>query len=121
MIRRPPRSTRTDTLFPYPTLFRSVYHYPETLFAAHFVGEMNFLPGHVVASDQAGVTVRLETFDSVIGPIKADTRFAAGAPVFVCARPEHVELRSAGAEQGMELPARILTQHSSGSDRKRAM
>src|SRR3546814_4866381 len=26
MIRRPPRSTRTDTLFPYTTLFRS--HYP---------------------------------------------------------------------------------------------
>src|SRR3546814_16429842 len=25
MIRRPPRSTRTDTLFPYTTLFRS-YH-----------------------------------------------------------------------------------------------
>src|SRR3546814_16554892 len=24
MIRRPPRSTRTDTLFPYTTLFRSV-------------------------------------------------------------------------------------------------
>src|SRR3546814_7397853 len=24
MIRRPPRSTRTDTLFPYPTLVRSV-------------------------------------------------------------------------------------------------
>src|SRR3546814_6398516 len=23
MIRRPPRSTRTDTLFPYPSLFRS--------------------------------------------------------------------------------------------------
>src|SRR3546814_13590919 len=23
MIRRPPKSTRTDTLFPYPTLFRS--------------------------------------------------------------------------------------------------
>src|SRR3546814_1529930 len=25
MIRRPPRSTRTDTLFPYTTLFRSQY------------------------------------------------------------------------------------------------
>src|SRR3546814_2732512 len=25
MIRRPPRSTRTDTLFPYTTLFRSNY------------------------------------------------------------------------------------------------
>src|SRR3546814_14045848 len=26
MIRRPPRSTRTDTLFPYTTLFRSIVH-----------------------------------------------------------------------------------------------
>src|SRR3546814_5946824 len=26
MIRRPPRSTRTDTLFPYTTLFRSPVH-----------------------------------------------------------------------------------------------
>src|SRR3546814_18358728 len=26
MIRRPPRSTRTDTLCPYTTLFRSGYH-----------------------------------------------------------------------------------------------
>src|SRR3546814_2602607 len=26
MIRRPPRSTRTDTLFPYTTLFRSILH-----------------------------------------------------------------------------------------------
>src|SRR3546814_16321435 len=29
MIRRPPRSTRTDTLFPYTTLFRS-FHEPES-------------------------------------------------------------------------------------------
>src|SRR3546814_9928790 len=28
MIRRPPRSTRTDTLFPYTTLFRSVSLWP---------------------------------------------------------------------------------------------
>src|SRR3546814_20526634 len=26
MLRRPPRSTRTDTLFPYTTLFRSMSH-----------------------------------------------------------------------------------------------
>src|SRR3546814_18512223 len=36
MIRRPPRSTRTDTLFPYTTLFRSV-------------------TVEVVAADEAGV------------------------------------------------------------------
>src|SRR3546814_10041377 len=29
MIRRPPRSTRTDTLFPYPTLFRSLGSRPD--------------------------------------------------------------------------------------------
>src|SRR3546814_98280 len=28
MIRRPPRSTRTDTLFPYTTLFRSLREHP---------------------------------------------------------------------------------------------
>src|SRR3546814_12881850 len=33
MIRRPPRSTRTDTLFPYTTLFRSGRHRPLMEFA----------------------------------------------------------------------------------------
>src|SRR3546814_8706488 len=40
MIRRPPRSTRTDTLFPYTTLFRSAHrraHLGDRLVA---VGEM---------------------------------------------------------------------------------
>src|SRR3546814_5463733 len=40
MIRRPPRSTRTDTLFPYTTLFRS---------AARVRGEHQYFP-HVSAS-----------------------------------------------------------------------
>src|SRR3546814_2198765 len=31
MIRRPPRSTRTDTLFPYTTLFRSPHQWPRPL------------------------------------------------------------------------------------------
>src|SRR3546814_12660919 len=31
MVRHPPRSTRTDTLFPYTTLFRSVKAAPEPL------------------------------------------------------------------------------------------
>src|SRR3546814_14435808 len=32
MIRRPPRSTRTDTLFPYTTLFRSLDWSPDKFF-----------------------------------------------------------------------------------------
>src|SRR3546814_8223746 len=35
MIRRPPRSTRTDTLFPYTTLFRSIRE----------VGDADYRPG----------------------------------------------------------------------------
>src|SRR3546814_3904463 len=31
MLRRPPRSTRTDTLFPYTTLFRSESALPEAM------------------------------------------------------------------------------------------
>src|SRR3546814_10677806 len=36
MIRRPPRSTRTDTLFPYTTLFRSLLCAPEAIHAPSF-------------------------------------------------------------------------------------
>src|SRR3546814_8095570 len=35
MIRRPPRSTRTATLFPYTTLFRSHYLHDNTALAEH--------------------------------------------------------------------------------------
>src|SRR3546814_17576205 len=43
MIRRPPRSTRTDTLFPYTTLFRSlaqlVDRFPDRLDLAKLAGD----------------------------------------------------------------------------------
>src|SRR3546814_18551911 len=39
MIRRPPRSTRTDTLFPYTTLFRSV-----AVLAFEDVGRVDAVP-----------------------------------------------------------------------------
>src|SRR3546814_13519796 len=37
MIRRPPRSTRTDTLFPYTTLFRSIHPFDECCDAAFII------------------------------------------------------------------------------------
>src|SRR3546814_9854351 len=49
MIRRPPRSTRTDTLFPYTTLFRSCWDYVidndrQLHFLSHFtIKEVVFL------------------------------------------------------------------------------
>src|SRR3546814_16903812 len=41
MIRRPPRSTRTDTLFPYTTLFRSIWR--------------SIIPGRGIVPDASGV------------------------------------------------------------------
>src|SRR3546814_2264037 len=42
MIRRPPRSTRTDTLFPYTTLFRSMlqHHLLQMLKICNIVNEV---------------------------------------------------------------------------------
>src|SRR3546814_1739389 len=51
MLRRPPRSTRTDTLFPYTTLFRSnlvclsLTGHPA---AAHFPGDNKPMPPPVL-------------------------------------------------------------------------
>src|SRR3546814_1100460 len=46
MIRRPPRSTRTDTLFPYTTLFRSYCRFVE--------GTGDELIGRFRADDDSG-------------------------------------------------------------------
>src|SRR3546814_16664569 len=46
MIRRPPRSTRTDTLFPYTTLFRSLIL---AVWTAVVAGLSRKLPDDVVA------------------------------------------------------------------------
>src|SRR3546814_13005030 len=46
MIRLPPRSTRTDTLFPYTTLFRSHTLPEQVLLAAQDLGAKRVLPVH---------------------------------------------------------------------------
>src|SRR3546814_9985381 len=43
MLRRPPRSTRTDTLFPYPTLFRSDSGTPFSLATASTTSNSSLL------------------------------------------------------------------------------
>src|SRR3546814_14104186 len=45
MIRRPPRSTLTDTLFPYTTLFRSSPGAAFTEPADYFVADLNYAAG----------------------------------------------------------------------------
>src|SRR3546814_11554082 len=52
MIRRPPRSTRTDTLFPYTTLFRSHAVAVEDVIAKH---ERGWFAVHKVSADRIGL------------------------------------------------------------------
>src|SRR3546814_5468349 len=73
MIRRPPRSTRTDTLFPYTTLFRSGLRRQarasqgirRLLMAPKLVaitGASGFLGSHTIAAlAEAGMNVRALT------------------------------------------------------------
>src|SRR3546814_16341691 len=76
MIRRPPRSTRTDTLFPYTTLFRSVALADHRLHraGAHHLEQrggavVQLLPGGVVEAhrglgeEQRALDVELDRVD----------------------------------------------------------
>src|SRR3546814_3883237 len=53
MIRQPPRSTRTDTLFPYPTLFRSSAR-------AEFASQLDLaLPPELISTTQCALEKRV--------------------------------------------------------------
>src|SRR3546814_5479631 len=52
MIRRPPRSTRTDSLFPYTTLFRSRAQFPRaSAFSCQNGGKLVLATGAIVVED----------------------------------------------------------------------
>src|SRR3546814_20452075 len=58
MIRRPPRSTRTDTLFPYTTLFRSDQRYSTIKGWAQKVRTMEKVLGSAFDFEFAAVSIQ---------------------------------------------------------------
>src|SRR3546814_9964560 len=62
MLRRPPRSTRTDTLFPYTTLFRSVGTQPCARRVEDLAGDG--LPGESAGSAGRTHAPQVATFGS---------------------------------------------------------
>src|SRR3546814_20431489 len=70
MIRRPPRSTRTDTLFPYTTLFRSKLVIGGALLLIAATGFYTMAPSadtQTIAADRVTVsTVERGTFDDFL-------------------------------------------------------
>src|SRR3546814_3846420 len=62
MLRRPPRSTRTDTLFPYTTLFRSILEIPERV--ADLVHDRRPVPLHF-SGEPEELDLRLQLLDDL--------------------------------------------------------
>src|SRR3546814_108560 len=57
MIRRPPRATRTDTLFPYTTLFRSAYSVVATAAPGIFPAAFRMMDGTVAIYFEAAAVI----------------------------------------------------------------
>src|SRR3546814_6005102 len=92
MSRRPPRSTRTDTLFPYTTLFRSADH----LFADRALADA----GGVLEAAEDQEAAALVIVDIGLLHIGVDRRFLRGAEAGA-----HVDALGAQAERGDEAAA----------------
>src|SRR3546814_12925524 len=77
MIRRPPRSTRTDTLFPYTTLFRSPHLTDFSRFAGRLViicpdndaAGYEYLALIAIELVKVGATVRVLRFPTAYTPV----------------------------------------------------
>src|SRR3546814_17735514 len=81
MIRRPPRSTRTDTLFPYTTLFRSAgtdEHLHGHSRAQRLIAELQ--PRQFVGADPDADTIERLTALLVLQPIGRDLLDLAQEP-----------------------------------------
>src|SRR3546814_15862104 len=69
MLRRPPRSTRTDTLFPYTTLFRALHRLADEeaeqlVLAAAIIGNLVRVRSHDLGDfglDRTGIAGLLES------------------------------------------------------------
>src|SRR3546814_5924742 len=120
MIRRPPRSTRTDTLFPYTTLFRSdVFviavptphdeeHRPDighVLSAARAIAPQLQVGNLVIleSTSPVGTTEKVAALLAELRPdLKVPGACAGAADIFVAYCPERV------------LPGRILVELENG-------
>src|SRR3546814_19560060 len=75
MILLPPRSTRTDTLFPYTTLFRSQARFPSDDGSVHFLEwpELPALPGdEAIGTNWEDVRRLREAVTEAIEPLRRD-------------------------------------------------
>src|SRR3546814_18057980 len=113
MQRRPPRSTRTDTLFPYPTLFRSGEGTGRLI--REQVGNGNERSKHMI---EGGCQCGKVRYAIQGAPVRhavctcRDCQRAAGAPLVAWTVVDDDQLSVNGA---------VTRHNSSGEDRKRVV
>src|SRR3546814_1182258 len=121
MKRRPPRSTRTDTLFPYTTLFRSKLPLPPGTLLTMWNNEQGYIdnylaryPGHYLAGDAGyvdsdGYFWVMSRIDDIINV--AGHRLSTGAMEEVLAsHPDVAECAVIGAADALkgQVPIRLV-------------
>src|SRR3546814_7314952 len=96
MIRRPPRSTRTDTLFPYTTLFRSRHVEPAVLCnrAVDHRGHLRLL-GDVAGDANCGAALE----DDPLGLLRGEIAVQVGQHDGSAALGEHACRRQPRSEE----------------------
>src|SRR3546814_2367279 len=104
MIRRPPRSTRTDTLFPYTTLFRSRIHVFPVAQAATRV--LALLRGHGTPALRMAIHAR------ALGGV--------GVPAFADRRDQQLALFGTQLLPGRQLRARVLLRKYAAAGQQQA-
>src|SRR3546814_9669556 len=128
MIRRPPRSTRTDTLFPYTTLFRSHLWITPVLATSGFVAaillQAHSIFGFVCGEPATPIVAIQNRIDSACGSRPAQIALAHRArshvehPIEALARGEakrfvHLDPRLKVAQREVELLDRKSTRLNS--------
>src|SRR3546814_19849423 len=100
MIRRPPRSTRTDTLFPYTTLFRSGC--ASRVRFAHVLRTLSSRPGAALAG-AAGPVLEAD-------PRRPPDRLAAAAVADLVGAVDRRRGRAAVVDAGGVLAGRVRSE-----------
>src|SRR3546814_11213903 len=92
MIRRPPRSTRTDTLFPYTTLFRSSLNRGSPVFYKQIqVGQVK---SYLLSEDQSTVEIKIYIEPTYASLVRKHTRFWNASGISIDANLSGVKVRS---------------------------
>src|SRR3546814_14047840 len=98
MIRRPPRSTRTDTLFPYTTLFRSGYIHTLNRRGVELLA---LPPGSIIPGDRYEALIRFLIQRGDLGDLDlSDVRYHVDRLLRGRASVAAIRLRSTGREIG---------------------